>query len=381
MLSAPIAIAALVLTACGGSGGSSAASSGSASQGGVSGDINIGVISDQSGAGGFAGTPGLAGLKYGFDEMKKSGMLKNININLDVQDTGSNTSTAARLASQFVQQQKDIIIGPTLSSEAVAVAPVVAKSNIPMTCTQCGSDGVLIGPSIYRLTAPQSTYQQVTAKYLQSKNVKNVSLLYNNAVPTITDLAEKVWPSLAGQYGLKFSNNVAVGLTQTDFSSAAASLVNQHPDAIGVLLTGAPNVSAVSQLRDAGFTGVIFGQQGMGAGVLAPGGSKVDGTVYGEDYNVGGTTDIAKKFESGYKTATGQEPNNFSAEGYDEAYFIGRALVAAKSKSPSDVVASMKQIAAKGFDGAVGPIKFEGNDERVAGVLVQWANGKQTTIS
>jgi branched-chain amino acid transport system substrate-binding protein len=385
LLGVPLTVAALVLAACGSSGSpssSGSASAGAASSGhAVSGTINIGVVIEETGPAAFAGVPGLAGLRYGFSQMEKSGYLGKIKVNLEVQDSAGVTSTAARLASQFVQQKVNILVGPSLSSESVAVAPIAAKAGIPMVCVQCGSPGVLIAPNIFRLTALQSSYQDVTAKYLQSQGVKKVSFLYTNAVPTITDLFTTTWPSLAPKYGFTISNNVAVGLTATDFSSAAAKLVSGHPGAIGVLLTGAPNVSAVEEIRQAGFKGIIFGQQGMGAGVLAPGGSAVNGTIYAEDYNPGGTTPSAKQFESGYKAATGSLPNNFTAEGYDMAYFIGRALLAATSNTSSGIVAGMTKVTQTGFDGAVGAVKFDGHQEVVSGVLVRWADGKSTTIS
>jgi branched-chain amino acid transport system substrate-binding protein len=379
LLAVPFAVAGLVLAGCGSSGSSSPSST--SSTGHISGTINIGVAIEETGPAAFAGVPALAGLRYGINEMEKSGFLGKIKIKLDVQDTAGVTSTAASLASQFVQQKENIIVGPSLSSESVAVAPIAARAKIPMVCAQCGSPGVLIAPNIFRLTALQSSYQDVTAKYLQSQGVKKVSFLYTNAVPTITDLFTTTWPSLAPKYGFTISNNVAVGLTTTDFSSAAAKLVSGHPGAIGVLLTGAPNVSAVEEIREAGFKGIIFGQQGMGAGVLAPGGSAVSGTVYAEDYNPGGTTPSAKQFESGYKAATGSLPNNFTAEGYDMAYFIGRALLAATSNTSSGIVAGMTKVTQTGFDGAVGAVKFDGHQEVVSGVLVRWADGKSTTIS
>src|SRR3954466_13529306 len=94
-------------------------------------DLPIGVAIAMSGTYAFAGVPSREGMDVALDQLK-SGPLGS-RLKVQFQDTAGERTQGITLANQFATRDKVLLmIGPTSSAEAVAVAPVANSLSLPM---------------------------------------------------------------------------------------------------------------------------------------------------------------------------------------------------------------------------------------------------------
>jgi ABC-type branched-subunit amino acid transport system substrate-binding protein len=195
---AVLASITIVAAACSSSGSSTtSSSSGSTSTSGSSGSsklpsvITVTSIQDLTGAVGPVGISTQDGMNLAVKAIEASHMLGSTKIQITYKDTQTTQAMAVSEASAAADSNTDAIFGPVLSTEAVAVAPIVESAKIPTIFTQAGGPGVVTpGGYVFRVTAPQSEYQPKMVAYLKSKGVKTVTMLFDATVPTGRDRAD-----------------------------------------------------------------------------------------------------------------------------------------------------------------------------------------------
>lgn len=362
--------AALALIATGCSPAESDGGSGSGSDG-LSGTIEVLSIQDLTGPVGSVGIATQNGMKLAEKQINDSGMLGEAKLKIDYEDTETKGDQAVTLMSSAVSTDVTAIFGPVSSQEAVAVAPIGQTAKIPTIFTQAGSKGVVdAGDYVFRVTAPQDYYQPKMAKYLAGRGVKTVSFIYDNTVPTTKDVTEKILPPLLQAQGITVKGSYGFQNGTTDYSAYVSRVIAENPDAVGAQGTN-PEVSPViSSLRNAGYKGLIFGGTSFGAASLAAAGPLGDGAIWATDFDPNSTFEQTKKFVADYKAMFNADPVNYAAEGYDAVYLLAMGLQKANSTDRAKVQAGMVEVTKAGFDGALGPLTFEGNDLRQEGYIL-----------
>jgi branched-chain amino acid transport system substrate-binding protein len=207
------------------------------------------------------------------------------------------------------------------------------------------------------------------AAYLKTRGVKTVSFIYDSTVPTTKDITEKTLPPLLEQNGITVKGKYGFQLGTTDYSAYVSKVVGEKPDAVGVEGTNPEMSPIISSLRNAGYEGLIFGGTAMGAASLKAAGQQAKGVVWATDFDPKSDFPKTKKFVEDYTAMFGSAPVNYAAEGYDAVYLLAYGLQKANSTDRAKVQAGMVETAKAGFDGALGPLTFEGNDLRQEGYL------------
>jgi branched-chain amino acid transport system substrate-binding protein len=368
----------LAVAACGGtSSGGSASSSGGGQK---SAKVTVGVVLDSTGPAGFTGVEGKKGSALAVDEANASHALGKSTIAVDVQDGASDPKQAATLMTEMVKKYPVVAQGMT-SGGALAAAPIAQRANMPMVVILAGAPGIVqTGDDIFRANAPQPTYHHLLASYFQGKGVKTVAQVYNNDVPTNESLAKQTWPQLAQQDGLKIVSTDPASATTTNFSSTVSKIMSEKPDAVVMHLTGAQHVTFATALRRAGYTGIIAGGAGLGAGILKPMGAQANGILYPIDFSAANPNPQVQKFVKDYEAKYHVAPSPYAADAYDAMDLIVKALAKSKSYDSGDIKTGLDQVTSSGFTGAAGSIRFQDRDARVPGVLVDWRNGQENVI-
>ncbi|OZC53123.1 branched-chain amino acid ABC transporter permease [Rhodococcus sp. RS1C4] len=360
--------AMLSMAACSGSGPSGATASGE-----MPAEITVLSTTDKTGTLAYVGGSQLEGIELAVQEINEQKFLGDSTLKLDSRDTAGDAQTAASQVTEGIANPNvAAILGTVSGAQSVAVAPIAESSKTPVVFTQSGSAGVVIGDYTFRSTAPQETYFPKAIDHLKTLGAKRISVLYNAGQPTLAEIAENQLPALQESEDLEILSSTSVQSTTQDFASTITKIVGEKPDAVVFLLVGAQNSTAMSQLRQAGFDGPAVGNPAAGAGNLAPAGPAGAGMFWATDFNYLQTAPSSVSFVEAYSAKYGKNPLNYAAEGYDAAWMIARAIKESGGASREDIKNGLDAVATAGFDGAVGPVTFEGNDQRVAGVVVEW---------
>ncbi|MET7392862.1 ABC transporter substrate-binding protein [Dactylosporangium sp. NPDC005572] len=375
--------AGLLLTAaaCGDSAGDTGSSGSSAS---LPSEIKVVSTNPETGAAAFAGLAANKGYEVAIQEINDQHYLgANTKLVLDKQDTTGKIQTAASQATSAVADKSyTAIFGSVSSQESVAQAPIADKSKMPIIFTQAGSDGVVIGDYTFRVTPPMSSYYPKIADYIKAQHITKLAIIYAAWTPTLKEIGEKTLPGLASQAGFTVVSSIGTQQTTQDFTAPISQALAKQPDGIAILQVGAANPTAMTQLRQAGYKGPVLGNSGASAGNLTPAGANGAGMTWVVDYSSQNKTESSDKFVALYqKKFPSETPLNYAAEAYDAAWLLARGIKEAGSADRTAIMQGMKKTASAGFTGAMGQLKFEGNDLRLPGVVVQWDGTKEILVT
>lgn len=373
-----VAAIALVAAGCGGSSDSSSGGSGSSSSGGgkLPGTVKIGMLDTISGVAAFCGEQEKQGAQLAVEEINSSKFLGGSKVALTIQDDKGTPEAGVAAFRQFTSGGYAAIVGPCLGTVAPATGPLAEQAKLPdIVTTASGAD---VTPDyIFRAGIPQQEYAGNTIKVVASKGAKKLAVLYDNAQPSI---AQGSWggaqkPEIKKE-GLDLAVEEGVAGTNSDFSSQVSKALAAKPDAIGVLFQGAPNQTIVKQLREAGFKGIIWGQQGMLNDAYIKAGSYVDGTLIGVSYSPALNVPATKKFTTTFQDKYHVVPSELSAHGYDAVWMAARGIKAAGSTDGAAIQKALTAVASKGFQGAQGDLTFTADgDARGSGGVVEVNKG------
>jgi branched-chain amino acid transport system substrate-binding protein len=368
-------------TAPGGQGGAPAGG-GSAAQG-LPPTIKILSTRALTGPVSFAGINAQKGIDLAVEQVAEDGLLGASTLEIESKDVGASTQEAASAASQAIADPSyAAILGPEASAQAAAVSPIAQSSGMPVVYVQAGSAGVLVGDYTFRVTPPAQSYFGVVGDHLSQEGVRTASVLFNSGNPTLAELGQTVVPQLGAQHGFQVVGSAGVEVTAQDFTTAASQIAGQAPDVAFLMLTGPQSPVAITQLRQAGFTGEIVGMSAMGAGNLASAGQQAAGAVWPTNFTATQAAPSSQEFVRAYQAKYGGElPNNYAAEAYDAVWFLARGIAEANSADRAAVQQGLDAVAREGFAGAQGELTFDGHDARVPGVLVRWDGATEAVLA
>lgn len=373
----------VALAGCGG--GDSGGGANASSAGTLPAEVPVTYISEQTGPVAYVGKRVLAGMELALDEINASKMLGETKIKLSVKDTASQQATATTQMAQAVKSDAVAIFGPHLAGSVLAAGPIAQRAGVPLIEVSANDDEILtIGDHLYRLSAAQNRYNNLTADQVAKKGAKSVTMIYNNDNATLVDLAQKKFPEKFGKLGVKVNDSVATPIAATDFAALASKAMRGNPDAIGILVIGVQNGGIAKALRQAGYKGTLFGQYAASAGALESAGEAAEGFIYSLDFTEDMKWDSSKKFVEAFKQKFPNEtPYGFDSHGYDAMMVFAQALLENKDASREGVLKGLQAISKKGFEGASGPMRFidpEGRDVSAPGVTVEWRDGAEQVL-
>jgi len=344
--------------------------------------VHLYSIQDASGNVAAVGKADENGINLAIKNINGSHLLGSTKLSISYGDDASTATQAANLATQAATAHYPAVIGPPLSTTAVAAAPILSRANEPTVFTQAGGTGTLISKYMFRLTPLQATRIPKAYQWLQSKGVKTVGVLYDSTVPTLVTLYKETQKD-GPKYGFKVTSAVGIAAKQSDISSSITKLLSSHPKAIALLVSGTANGTAAAELKQAGFSGPIMAEDGAGGGTLSGAGSAANGIVWASDWTPGAPFgSMSDSFTKAYVAAYGATPPDWAAEAYTATYYIAKALKAAGTTTAAAVDKALIAEGKNGYAGVLGKHVIVVNGQQNATpVLVQWENGKAVAMA
>ena len=376
MLALVVGTSLLAVTAC----SASVGGEGDQGSGGIATDIKLVGVRDLSGPVAYAGEGSARGSQLAVEEINEQEFLgAGVSLTLEEIDSAGEIERATSEITRATTDPEVVaLLGPIQGQQSAAVAPIVERAKVPIVFTQSASEGVVIGDYTFRATAPMASFYHLAVEHLADEGLTDVALLYNATYPTLAELAESQLPQMAEESGLTITSSIPVQTTTQDFASQAQALAAEDPDAVLLLLLSAQSVTAMTQLRQAGYEGQIVGNTNNAGGNAAEAGEHSVDLLYPVDFSAAQEDEQATAFTAAYEAQYGELPKAYAAEGYDAVWWIARAIKASGDSSREGIRDGLEEVAAEGFTGAMGELTFEGNDMRVPGVLVRWDGEKET---
>jgi branched-chain amino acid transport system substrate-binding protein len=330
----------------------------------VSGTINIGAIFALSGAASVYGLSQQAAVNLAVQQINDWGYLGDATLAVQFEDSAGDGQQAINAMTKLTEDASIVaVLGPTLSSEAIAADPVANDAGVPVLGVSNTASNLreALGEFYHRDSLPESavipgTIAQATALL----GLQNVGILYGNDDDFTVSGYDVFVQALA-------DNNVTVVGEETfakgdvDFNTQLTSLIGKTPDALVVSALAAEAVQIINQARAQGYSGPIIGGNGFNSpAVLTQAGENAEGLVVGGAWNSGNPNPSPSSIEfvTAFQEANNDTtPDQFAAQAYTGAWLLATAIRCSDSVDHEAVNTAIGEIA--DFETPLGTFSFD----------------------
>jgi branched-chain amino acid transport system substrate-binding protein len=337
--------------------------------------VDVGLVADMTGAISFYGAPQRDGVELATREINESGYLGDSQLNILYEDTASDSSYAEAINAVTKLTEQDrvtAILGPTLSSEAFAAAPVAQENKTPILGLSNAAEGLpqAIGEYYFRALMPESTMIPYTVTAAQAiTGMQSVGILYGDDDDfTLSGYDAFIDALEAGNIEIIGEETFARG--DTDFNAQLTKLLANDPDALVLAALAAEAVPIINQARTLGFDGPILGGNGLNApGIVDGAGANANGVIAGTSYHPSSDAPVSATFTETFTDTYGYEPDQFAAHAYTGAWVMATAIRCADSADQDAVRDALTEI--QNFTSPLGSFGFDDNRDPVYDRLLQ----------
>ena len=327
--------------------------------------IKIGVTTPLSGRGADFGELQKNGVTLAADHINAEGGIDGTKVELVIEDTDSDPTTAAQATRKLIQQdQVHAIVSSPVSLETLAQLPVANSLEVPVV------DAVAVAEEISdeggdwlaaKLNVSDTYNDRALATYItKQQDLKRVAFLAENSdygKPPVEAAAEVVEANGATVTAMEYFNPGASNVT-----AQLGTIARSEPDAfmIHALPTEAPTI--VRQRLQTGLRGVpLFVNAGQGSPTfIEQSGDAAEGAISVINWEPAvATGGLGKKVVEDYTERFGNPPNQYAVEPYDAIRLI--AWAAGRSGVEPEALRDEIRNANGDFEGVISDYTF--NDE------------------
>jgi len=329
-------------------------------------EVKIGAILRLS-TGASDGLPAKRGIEIAVKEINSSGGINGKPLKVIFEDSKDSAQASVTAFQKLISMDKvKVVIGPMMSGNVLAVAPVAEREHIAVVTPNGTSPKIsAAGKYIYRGCTRIDKQAEALTKYAKEKmGVKTVAILYSNE--PYGKGSNKLFTKYFADLGINVVATESFMRGDREFSAQLTKLKQQTFDLLfipGYLQETAPAIVAARKMG--------IDVPSMGAfGDMAPkyielSGKASDGHVIAGEYDPDYDTPTNKAFKQKYMeivNSRANEPNNimFAAITYDMTEIVARAI-AARGYDPDAIRGYLDNL--KDFDGATGKLSFDKNGD------------------
>ena len=330
----------------------------------LSGTLQIGVATAQTGALAYADVPVSAGMHLAVDEINAAGGIGgNIMIKLIEKDVRSDAAQTSIATQELVDLGVSLVVLPCDSDPALAAIGVISSAKIPAIST-CASSPTLpmIGGEYMFSNFPGDNVQAtVSAQWAWDQGHRSAYIIYSldSQYTTMPLYFAEVFEKLGGTMLGEALNTIG----QQDFSAIATTIaaIDPQPDVIMTSAYEPDFPSMIKALRAAGLTGQIIGSDGIDSPTTFSLGDVAEGVVFTTAGHATPGSPL-EAFNKSFEASNGSQPESiFSAVGYDLIKVVEAGVLAAGgSVEPTalrDAIANLENV-----QGATSLITYKGTD-------------------
>ncbi len=322
---------------------------------------------------GFAAADGKSariGAELAVEQVNAAGGINGKNIELVIYDDQASPKESAPLAAKLITQDEVVAgISGSYSGATRAAATIYQENRTPyISAYAVHPDITRSGEYVFRTSFMGEVQGRAGAKLvgeMMGKKRVSVITLANDFGKSL----EAGFKEKAGEYGIEILGEYDYSIKDREFGPIVSKVKAESPDAIyasGYFFTAGP---LVTQLREAGVTVPIIGQEGYdGEMFIKIAGDAAEGVIITTSLDRDSNDPLAQAFITGFQAKSGYPADMVSASTHTAVLVLAEAL---KQVDPNDKVALRQAIASTSINAATGNISFNKLGEVKKSVQVQ----------
>jgi branched-chain amino acid transport system substrate-binding protein len=315
-------VTALVLAACGSTGGGAGTTNSYSGK-----TIKVGAILSLTGAGSVYGPQSWNGAALAVKQINGSGGVNGAQIALSKNDDASDKAQSAQVAQTLIQSEQDLVLlGPTLSNSAVAVHPLAETLKTPILAVS--TTGIHIVPDcnfpataackyVFRDSLGEETAIPDNIKAYAADSHPATGVLLVAQDDKFSSDGGTIVQNTVGQYNINLLKTIKFNKAEADLSPYVTQAVQLKPDVIFITSLGGIPAKIMIEARKQGWQGQFLGGNGFNtATVSAQAAGAGKGARSASAWYLGNTFTSNAEFVSAYKAEYNKDPDQFAAQGY-----------------------------------------------------------------
>jgi branched-chain amino acid transport system substrate-binding protein len=334
---------ALVVAGCGSSSKGKGSSGGSLSAGQT---YTVGYAASETGRLAIFEQPFIKGLKMQVAKINQAGGIGGkAKIKLVLEDAKSDPSTGGIVAQDLISKGAQFLITACDADASLPASQLAQKNGIPVL-NSCGSGSSLpqqVGDDQFMNVYGTAVEGQGMAEFAKSLGYTNACIMTSHDIE-YTDSMMSAAAQEFKRIGGKVSCTQTFTLDQPRYTTQATAIANAKPQVVLTSIFLPASVTFLKNLRAAGYTGPVIGDDGQeGSETFGAGSAAKDLYVFTFGFPSNDAAGQATaKWEADYKQTYGQAPGTvIAALGGDAGCLINAAVSKADSTDPSKVQAAM----------------------------------------
>ncbi len=337
-------------------------------------DIKIGFNVPSTGFAAADGKSALDGAKLAVAEANAAGGVAGQKLELVVYDDQASAKEAVPAVTKMIEKDKVVVgVSGSYSGSTRAAASIFQKAQVPyVVAYSIHPDVTLAGDYMFRVSAMGEVQGRGGAKLAQELGKKNVAL-----ITVKNDFGQSLAAGFkdgAQKLGLKIINEYEYGMADRQFGPLVSKVKADNPDIIyasGYYFNAGP---LVSQLRAAGITVPIIGQEGYDSEkFMEIAGPASEGTLVTTSLDRDSDSPVTKAYLADYKKAYGVGSDMVAASSYTATLV---AIDGLKKTGGKGGAALRDAIAAGTYDTPIGKLSFNDLHEVQKDLQVQIVKDK-----
>ncbi len=322
---------------------------------------------------GFAAADGKSariGAELAVEQVNAAGGINGKNIELVIYDDQASPKESAPLAAKLITQDEVVAgISGSYSGATRAAATIYQENGTPyISAYAVHPDITRSGDYVFRTSFMGEVQGRAGAKsvgeMMGKKRVSVITLANDFGKSLEAGFKEK-----AGEYGIEILGEYDYSIKDREFGPIVSKVKAESPDAIyasGYFFTAGP---LVTQLREAGVTAPVIGQEGYdGEMFIKIAGDAAEGVIITTSLDRDSNDPLAQAFITGFQAKSGYPADMVSASTHTAVLVLAEAL---KQVDPNDKAALRQAIASTSINAATGNISFNKLGEVKKSVQVQ----------
>jgi branched-chain amino acid transport system substrate-binding protein len=337
-------------------------------------DIKVGITVPSTGFAAADGKSALDGAKLAVAQANAKGGIKGEKIELVIYDDQASPKEAVPAATKLVEKDKVVAaIGGSYSGATRASASVFQAAQVPYAVAYAiHPDITKTGDFMFRVSAMGEVQGRAGAKLVNDLGKKKVALI--NIKNDFGQSLAAGFKEGVAKFGLTIVGEHEYSLQDRQFGALIANVKSQNPEVIyasGYFYTAGP---LVNQLRAAGVTATIIGQEGYDSDkFMEIAGPASEGVLVTTSLDRDSANPATKTFLADYKTAYNTGADMVAAATYTAAQVVIDGL----NKTGGKGGAALRDAMAAGtYDSPIGKLSFNDLHEVKKDIQVQIVKDK-----